>query len=58
MTNATQPREDLLAGVSSGQSEDSPSFSVWETELLEESDEEEPDDAVDIVQPYKTCFFS
>ena len=46
MTNATQPREDLLAGVSSGKSEDSPWFSVWETELLEEPDEEEPEEVL------------
>ena len=46
MTNATPPRKDLLAGISSGQSEDSPSFSAWETELLEEPDEEEPEEVL------------
>ena len=46
VTNATRPRKDWLAGASSGQSEDSPSFSVWETELLEEPDEEEPEEVL------------
>ena len=47
VTNATRPRKDWLAGVSSGQSEDSPSFSVWETELLEEPDEEGPEEVLE-----------
>ena len=46
VTNATRPRKDWLAGASSGQSDDSPSFSVWETELPEEPNEEEPEEVL------------